>query len=771
MNVICFTITGYAAKKTEGSDQEHFEVDVKYGYNGYIKSGSSNPVTVTVTNKKSDFEGRVKLIVETDYDTEQVAYMKELIIPAGSEKQISFVTPSLQGLYYVQLFIEDSKENAVFYKRFPITATTINDIYVGMLTDDYNSLNYYDDISLVDLYTGSGKELKLVNLSASQISENSGGLDTFDILVINNFDTSILTDEQYDSLKGWVDRGGILLIGTGSTYQKTLSKFQDDYITGTIGNLNKVTRNFRPNEDMFYYRYEPITYDALDIVVDGSKRNDNLACQLIEKGAGKIVIFDYDMGSSQFSDWDGNSETIYYLLEEIMNYEVWQNIAGQGNNQLGYWSLQRMISNTFLGSIPSIGLYVLLIVIYIILLPILYLILKIKDKRHFMWIGVPLLSLAFVLLIFGLGTGTRQSKPFLNYSAIINSKSDRVSETTYFSATSPKNKAYQFAIGRNYIVNPVETYSYYSNRGDETPKVGYYTIGLERKGTSTEVEIRNLSAFETKYFEATKEHPDFGDVEINIYYTGTEYVGTITNHTEYDLTNAGLIVANMSTMLEFGTIPKGETINLEDIAGQSGIPYYDMPSLLIPYDYSDSDYESAKKSAKRNFLSEYLYTVNQDYSTRYFVAFMDDYVSEIGENTEMEVSGNTLFIKEADINYTYNGQTNIPDISAFIYTQQGDFYNYDYDYTYMNSSEGTIEYQLEENIKVEKITLSEYSEVGISFYNFKTGGYEIVFSDNDILEEDLERFFDEKNRLFVRLTKTVDYETRIPIFSVTGREK
>ena len=58
--------------------------------------------------------------------------------------------------------------------------------------------------------------------------------------------------------------------------------------------------------------------------------------------------------------------------------------------------------------------------VYVIIAgPVAYIIMKKKDKRNLLWLIVPVLSVAFSVTIYLIGTSTRIQRPFINYVSTI----------------------------------------------------------------------------------------------------------------------------------------------------------------------------------------------------------------------------------------------------------------------------------------------------------------------------------------------------------------
>lgn len=66
---------------------------------------------------------------------------------------------------------------------------------------------------------------KTIDLSVYDLPDTELGLDQLDVLLITDFNSETLTEEQTEAIWEWVHRGGILLFGTGARGDETLSAF------------------------------------------------------------------------------------------------------------------------------------------------------------------------------------------------------------------------------------------------------------------------------------------------------------------------------------------------------------------------------------------------------------------------------------------------------------------------------------------------------------------------------------------------------------------
>ena len=808
----------------KASDSGDFQVEVEYGYGGYNASNTALPVSLYITNNGPDFEGQIKLLTNLDSYDVVTAYGQDLIISSGSTRQVDFVITNLDNYSNVQVVLENTKGTAVYDEKKSVSVNYSDDVFIGILSDDFIGLNYFDRVGNLSAGNLAGRNFRIMNLAEEGISRLEGGLDMFSVIVVNNYNTSLLEEAQAEVLKAWVQKGGTLIIGTGSTYQKTLNMFQDEFLAGSVGSVelmplnaaagvgedeeddtdseitgtensgtensdteNSGTENSDAensdaensgtensdieNSDSVITDSVILNLNQLRITVEDSVEYSEFGMQVVKRGIGKVAVFSFDLSDELFSEWDYVYDVTEDFLAVLLADAVDINTV---SSQLSYWALQSMISNVGDDNFPKIGGFVYSILLYIVLLPVLYIILKKTDKRHFIWLMIPVLSVMFSIIIYGMGGVTRQKEPFMNYASLLQLyEGGSVKELNLLSVTSPSNRNYSFHMPGDYRVSVISSrYGNYSTTD--------YTVMLQQNVQDTEVSVFKSQSYDRRYFGAERYTDSFGDIEIAFSYNLQGYEGSVTNHSEYVLTGAGLILP--FGVITLDTIEPGETVDIS--SGKDPLTTYysmnDAAYVLIPYDYNGLD--SVNVNARRNMISSMGSYNMLPYSRTYFMAFAEEYVPEAMEVQTYETSGAVIIVREFDLWDEESGKTVLTDLNRLSIVAEGDFsehYNYDtggYNYCII-SDEGELEYYFDDGFYPESITYStdEYlyykDYMNVSFYNVETGDYDLVFEDEAIFME-LTSYISEDNSLRVKFHQTYPgNETYIPSFIVIGREE
>lgn len=761
---VLFLFLGIVAMggRTYGKETEkRFKIELDYGIDGKAVYGKAAPVTVTLHNYGADFEGRVKLYSARSGDDKQIAYCEEAMIPELGSKELEFILPELESYSSMWIIVEDAGGRILMQEERTVSVDNLNSGIIGVLSGDANALSY---LSGADLYDQDGGQMEVLYLKSQHISEVRGALEGFRVLLISSFETSGLSGSQYEVIRDWVEAGGILVLGTGAEYKKTLSAFEKDgYLTGQTGEVSQVLRDFQVTNSLG----EPVTAEipVLDFSVEGGKLNGEFSSQAVEKGRGAVYLFDFAFES--LSGWKHNKEAASNIFWYIMNDFIPELSVREMLSDDYTWNARSMISDSGIGQMPGILPYILLLLTYIILLPVLYFILKKADKRHYIWFTVPAMAALFGVVLYRMGTGTRRKEPFINYSAVLQMDGGGALESDFFAVTSPRNKEFHIGIDKGYRVQVIPDYGYYSYDYQFQPKD--IDVELVNKEDRTEIGLRTVQAFSKTYFHTERYTEDAGSLSLDVSFSIDGLSGTVTNDTEYDLSDCAVVTRQF--ILPIGTLKKGESVDLKTLQLDVQSGYSLVSEILFPYQYGDLE-EEQKAMVKRNLLSTLFDYGNYISSSQvHFIGFPDSYAPGFIGMTGLEAEGVSMVMAEAELKYEEGNHEFISDIWQYGEKLEGDFLHNQR--VYLTTQSGVVEYNMngfEQVDAVYKLSESYYDDVSVEFYNYGTEEFDTVLEFEDKMEN-LEDYLGGEKKLKIRYTNNSSYyqsyeEAEIPILGV-----
>lgn len=535
-------------------------------------------IRLSVENKGKDWEGTVRVLVSESYYVPS-AYDTSLSLPQGSEKQFVVKVPkggsdSTDGSITVVLL--DKKSKAIAAEEFKkFLAEEMDCIAMGILSDEYSSLTYLDMGGSTLYYYGSNLPIKLAEVTQDNLMDS---LDSLTILVIDKYNTSVLSDEEIKAISLWIDNGGVLLVGTGSDADNILAGLED--ILPEIKSNSVVKANSGVSVDNLYgERALDVTQlDMAQLQADMNQYYESYFCYgyTTALGDGAVGVMPYslaDLSKAGEDVYRGTTQEVYVLnmLEEVTSTANSRYSKTNSATKLyESMSLTRRLLG-ILGNIDStlnFGVLRFLVILYVILVgPILYLILKFAKKREWYWVAVPCTALAGIAVVFFAGRGFEVVDTRV-YSVTTQDLTSQDDSKTYMYCYDADHTEWNLQLGDDYeYVGPLLNENYdYTDRDN----LNYYHH-IKNEGDKLSFGIKPSSSFEDSYFYAGKKKEDVASVG-NLGVIGVDRIqadveGEIVNDTGKDFLYYAVIVYD--TLYVYKDLPAGGKVSLD-----SQVPIY-----------------------------------------------------------------------------------------------------------------------------------------------------------------------------------------------------
>ncbi len=742
-------------------EDDTFTIEVEYGLDGITKRNVDMPINLTITNNSKDFVGTVRVIIPDPYDeSNNVAYDKDITIAAGTKKDISLYVQGNNYLtsFYVQMV--NDKDQKVYSEKILCNFYENGDYAVmGILSDDYTALNYFDGVSFERGYFYG--RLKIAELNESNLPSTSGSLAVCNYILINNYNTSKLSDEQIEAIKQWVSSGGVLIIGTGPNYQKVFEKFDDEFISGNTGELQE------ENINVVYEHETEVLADLLEIDVDNS---DDLAIdfnaaplEFHEKivGNGSVVVTNFDFGLEPFTNWTNRKDMVSDSIG-LMGTGTTTNILQNGSSTskgLTY-STQEYIDVIPDIKNPSVILYGLIFLFYVVFIgPIIYLILKAKNKREYMWIAIPISAVVFTVVIFATSIMYRVWHPYSSSVTVVNFGENVISENIYGSIQSPYAKKYNIEFSDDYTgyrpySGDSNGYYYYDEDVKTTDKYDYV---INENSDGINLDMSKKKAFTTRYFSVDKKiESSSQDISVDFEYDYSGFSGTVKNNTDYDMRSVVVIFNGKFAII--GDLGAGEVASIK--ADDLEVYSYSY-SIYSVFEYSDEySYKGVEKVRLRNMVSMVTDSYYAgDASTGIVFGEMIDYNQDLIATKNITEYNKAIAIRTFIGEMPYEETSYYPNILELAIASMGSYDNEGW----MYDDEVEITMLLPEGSNIDKFVLmsksdDEYSYrefALVSLYNNDTGDFDIVFEDGEIEITDIGKYISEEGYIIMRCESNV----------------
>lgn len=762
------------------------ELNVSAGYDGVYMHNRYTPVNVTIYNNGEDFKGTVQVKVYLDTMTRTyVTYKKYVDIIAGGVGEYSFsVYPEAEFTYFnVQVLDESSR--IVASTNAEVTPIAPEQVMTAVLTDTKSSnLDYLNNLKIGDdIYNRSGYQTNYVTFfDGKTLPEKDELLRSFSAIIIDDFNSQSLSEDQINALREWTADGGLLVIGTGLNAEKTLKGFDKLF-----------SYTFRGYDTTLCFGG---TADTAVIDIPGSEGVDIQSGKEVTKCInledGKILVHTFDLGSDPIASMSTGAE---YLSEFYRN--TMPNKFSTEREIFYYQSTINSVNR--LPSVEKSDLLMLLGILglYIIVVgPVCYFVLKKKDKREKGWIAIPVIAIAFSAIMFGMSATSYQKDSLINFMSLTNLNLDNSKTDIAVGIRTPEKGTVSITVGDDIEIMS-ENRGYYSSQAVGATEICNYSITDE--DNYTEITYFNQNSWKDNTFVTEyQKNYDPNSIEAEFSVSGSNITGTIKNNFDFDLVDTIVTFAGQSYRV--GYIASGEskdvTIPLSDEESSKwSQDNYQMIRKLF-YGLSEDDYNDSHVFRTGMSASE-AYKIEQRFNlfnsirnsgrnldlTDFKVnvsAFSENHIID-GEKTingkAINENWENLFVKSFDVDFSKSSGFDIPygyifADKVFLDGQEQssriDIYYYEI-YT-MSASEVVCEYDLpnSNNINTIRINWENYdafvNEPQIYDYNSSTW--------TNISTADLETragdYISDGGKLTLRADVYSDTSLALPRLSIKG---
>ena len=572
--VALVTLTVLAAGQVPGAIADGpppgLTMEAEAAFDGYFKYGEWLPVWVHLENSGPDLQAEIRARVTGGGGTRTFAAPAPL--PTGSRKRIPvYVLPNnFSHQLEVQLVEGD---DLLVSRKIPVEPRPNNSYFVGLVAPERGALSLILGAPL----PGQERSKEFIDLSPAGLPERMEGLRSFDCLILNDVDTASLTPEQGATLEAWVRQGGRLVIGGGAGARRTVAGLPDSLLPFVPRGLVEV--DTLPGLADFATAAEVRVPGPFVVATGEPGEGHTLAAQddlfLVREravGSGYVDCVALDLAVSPFDAWTGTTAFWERLLSPGATYPEWlppdMSLRQMRSNQMTY-----ALSNLPSLDLPSIrGLGVLLVLYAVLVGPVNYFVLRWRKRLHWAWITIPLMTVAFSAVAFGLGYALRGSDLILNKIAVIELQPDGVAGvSSYLGLFSPARQSYEIEVKGDGLLAPLNP--------DYNPwgPGGVNTVGemVFLQGDPGRVRGLTVNQWAMQTFMTEGVWADFGRIVSELWSEGNALVGSVRNETTHALTDMVLVLGNRFVRL--GDVPPGEEVpvmmNLSSLARERPISW------------------------------------------------------------------------------------------------------------------------------------------------------------------------------------------------------
>jgi hypothetical protein len=411
-----------------------------------------------------------------------------------------------------------------------------------------------------------------------------------------------MTDAQRDALRTWVANGGLLVVGGGGSWQRTLAGLPADLlparVTGmtpidSLSNLAEFGRHPFPDGAQYLASQAVIT--------DGNPIVEQSGVPLVvsaKRGLGTVFLLGLDPSTEPLRSWPGSVNLWRYMLSHVATNAA---LAPGGTTPFVGWG--RVPRNAMVDiaplSPPSPTMLVLLLAGFTLVVgPGNYLLLRRLGQPTWALVTIPLVTGLGALLAFGLAAAQRDSESLMTKVSIVKALPNApvAHARTYVGLLSRQDSTYQVRPADGSLVFG-QFYPFPRDPAREGPGWGLKVVTGQRPSVTD----LNVSAGSLATFTVDSQFRTAGEVEADLTTDGQSISGTLTNRTGHTLSDASIVLDFNVTRV--GDLKPGESREISIPLPNASTAGYGPPNsfatLLYP---AGTPQRKATDTARRDVL-------------------------------------------------------------------------------------------------------------------------------------------------------------------------
>jgi hypothetical protein len=835
-------------------------VTISYGFNQEARYGRFVMLQVDVYNKGETFEGAVTGVLVNE-NQDNIAYSKEGQFISGVKSEFNLLLPMNRSSQDMVFSIQDEKNNTIVEELIPLNVMNLGDYcYVGILSEMSTQLTYFEyfgnkvvnldktnlssdylaydmlDVIVVDQFELDS--LEPTQLEALLEWTRCGGALVLGIdedymqnveLLEQYRVIQLAQDINYEASEGNIHMVNLLeeseftkqltkIKNYEATRSQILKEIEDSKIFGTFGKSDIYIGTSMLGGLTINDLAETRVNKSLSLFsVENSKasiyKNHNYLYEAVNYGEGVVQLFHFGLSNSNMTEENLSlygsaggellntffSSIVMTVLEQRSANSVLRNATEVYADAKDY-RITNISSNPEIDQVPQVAGYLVVFVIYLLVIgPILFFVLWKLKKQMRVWIYVPLLTLLFLFIMYGMGSSTRIKESYAGYMDIeyYDTSMKQIEGKTFASIvlTNKSANTIKLETADSLVADEFEYPTYYSKLYQVTESAQKFydyckastKITFEEDGI--ELQFYNRPAFSGELFEASYHKPFEEFIDGKVVIGENSISGEISNQSNSDLKQALLWVNGY--YVDLGTVKAGSTV---EIPSDKGVYSSHIETLMYSENkvskargFMPNQSYSAQQSREVNALS-YIYShYLRDTQSAYLIAFTDKVssASPITQIAQKKASyGVSAVVAKVNLKTQDSLTTMVTNLDMYLDAQNEYAWDQEIRYAYMNTIE--FEYNIPKKERLLSLFLSDmfndfsdqmiYDSLlcsRIYLYNYEVEKYDLVFDleseygSRSIDYEELKPYLSKDNELKVKYENrsTTQDMVAVPIIS------
>lgn len=584
----------------EANDGLTFQVSI--GFNSRFRDGNWVPVHVALQNTGIDFTGAVSVSIPTPFagannSGTTAIYRTPISLANGAQKQVmlyvplSFGTPGATQNVTVTL-LDTNGQHVGAPQVTTLHTLQSSEFFVGILSDSSTRFGSLSGLTLPQ----QPSSVIVEPLNTTTLPDRAAALGNFDLLIVDNFNTSTLSTGQLNALQQWVNQGGTLVIAGGPEWRRTLTSLPSSLVPVTLTGTTSMPAGTRlvPIDGSTGQSSTNASVQAPATVSTASVTHGTVLLAsgmnplLVQahNGQGNVFYVAFDPTLDPIVGWPG----IASLWKGILLRTLGDQALTQSQNQVNVsfagvvgtskaysqsitGVLQSLLPNTY----PAIWLILVLLLSYVLVLgPLRLLLVRRLKKRDWSWRIALATIVVFSLLTYGFAVqqkGTSIVDDSISLVRLGDSTTPNANAhiTTYMGVFVPSQGDFQLHVSGESLIQPNNATSQYQSTSSSGPT----TITSQRNGTN--VTLQGVDIWTLRSIVSEHDRQLQGNITSHLSVANGTLTGTVVNTMPYALDDTDVLIGNQYVSLgHFGT---GETKQVQLSLSSPSLSNYPPQSL------------------------------------------------------------------------------------------------------------------------------------------------------------------------------------------------
>lgn len=719
-------------------------VDASAGLQNKVKYEKGLPIQFTLTNNGTPFSGDLVFGYSESYSLGSgLAVPVELA--AGETKTIQVASSGLSDMSYTS---GPSSQNIFLYeggwkdgdsiqfngsKTFKPAYFSPSALFIASLTSNSDRLQQLEEIS-----AGGSEGTQLFHLNQMNqftLPTEAVAWEMVDYLIIDEFAYGDLPEAVQQAVLQWMQQGGHVVVGSTGTTAAELGNLSE-FLPLELGAATEVSVPGLEGKVPSFRA--AVKKDAVILLED---KGQVLAARR-QIGSGTLTQTSFSLGDEGISSQKGYPN----LINDFFQNNSPSNMNFQGEplmDRMGYQVAD--VNELFESFAVSKTVIMGIIILYIVLIiPVLYIILKKRDKREYAWFIIPAAAILTSIGLFALGAKDRIGNAQIQQTGFFEVDANNGLNGYYVnSILSNRGGDYRFTAPSSTTLN----YRLKPQMAEEMP---HQAAILERQAVGNSMTLRDMRYWSVASVMGESYIENTGSFDVRLNVANRNIAGTITNN--FPFTVEDVSVWTGTRLIALGNLAPGQQLQVEEKINSDLLA--PASSVGQPYGYQPIADAKALAQARRQSLVSISYDeLEQSGKSPYIIGYAKDAIVPISlEDQQATVSSLHLIAQSFKPETALTGDITLDaetfDMEVTSKNQQAYFENNSEDpYTYyFDDGEYEITYKVIDAIDLEK---AQWEELGvrlstprpaISIFNEKTKEYEEITENSRIFDQQVEQY-------------------------------